>query len=343
MTLTPHHVTLEEVAKAAGVSIATASRAINGSTRRVNEQVKKHVEEVAARLGYLPNLSAQTVAKGASPTIAVLVADIADPYFSTIAAGVLDEASEHGMMVTMAVGRRRAEDELAAVRTFRSQRPQAIIVTGSRHPDSPQAEAFNEQLQAYAAAGGRVVVISQGPSPYDLIEIRNREGARQLAEALVARGGQRFGIVTGHRKYLTNEDRVRGFREGLKQAGIELDDDAVVEADFTREGGYAGAEELLRRSADLDTIFATSDLMAIGAGTALRDAGLTPGEDVSLAGFDDIALARDVTPPLTTVRVPLSTLGQQAVELALRPKEDEEPAQVSIDTEVILRASTPQR
>lgn len=336
-------VTLGDVAREAGVSIATASRAINGSTRRVNEDIRARVQETADRLGYLPNLSAQAVAKGASSTIAVVVSDIADPYFSAIAAGVMRGAAEEGLVVTVATAHHDTASEVEIVRTLRTQRPKAIILTGSRTTDAVSQSALDQHLSDYIATGGKVVLISQHHPPFDVVELSNRQGAKDLALALVKLGGTRFGIVSGPRRLVTNVDRVEGFVEGLAEAGIEFGGDHHVEAEFSRDGGYAGARKLLSRMPDVDTIFATSDVMAIGAMTALRDLGKLPGRDVSVAGFDDIDTARDVTPTLTTVVVPLDDMGYRAVKVAMQDDPERAPVALAANTSVVIRESTPAR
>ena len=132
--------TLHDVAREAGVSLATASRSLNGSTRKVNEEYRKRVLEAAARLDYSPNLSAQAVARGTTTTVALLVADIADPYFSSIAAGVVAEADTSRLIVTMAATERDPERELELVRTLRGQRPRVMILAGSRPTTDPTRE-----------------------------------------------------------------------------------------------------------------------------------------------------------------------------------------------------------
>jgi LacI family transcriptional regulator len=336
-------VTLGEVAREAGVSIATASRASNGSTRRVNEEIRARVQATADRLGYLPNLTAQAVAKGASSTIAVIVNDIADPYFSAIASGVMRGAAEEGLIVTVATAHHDTGSETEIVRTMRAQRARAIILTGSRTNDAAAQAELERQLTDYLATGGRVVLISQPLASFDVVELANRQGAADLARVLADRGGKRFGIVSGPRKLRTNADRVEGFIEGLADAGLEFDEHALVEADFSRDGGYAGTRTLLSRAPEVDTLFATSDVMAIGAMTALRDLGKLPGRDVSVAGFDDIAPVRDVTPTLTTVVVPLEDMGYRAIKLAMSDAPEREPVVLRVNTSVVVRDSTPQR
>ena len=136
---------------------------------------------------------------------------------------------------------------------------------------------------------------------------------------------------------------VDGFRAGLAESDLAVHEDAIVPAAFTRDGGYEALRTLLSRFPDTDTIFATSDLMATGVLTALRDLGKEPGRDVSVAGFDDIALVRDVTPPLTTVVAPLSDMGYRAVRLALAERGKDGPVVLPVNTAVVIRESTPQR
>ena len=349
--------TLSDVAREAGVSLATASRSLNGSDRKVNEEDRQRVLDAAARLGYIPNLSAQAVAKGSTSTVALLVSDIADPYFSGIASGVIHEADAHGLIVTMAVTERSAARELALVRTLRGQRPRFIILVGSRSADASgdvaQAQAaLVAELDAFQAGGGRVVMISQHELPYATVLLDNYGGARELARQLVARGYRRFAAITGQKTLLTSSDRLRGFVDGLAESDIELPAERIVNAEFTRNGGYDGARQLIASGlGDTELVFAVNDVMAVGAMSALREAGLAPrdtgdgaGADlgIAIAGFDDISTARDVSPALTTVRVPLEELGRKAIELALRENGDASERTASASTTVILRDSTPQ-
>lgn len=331
--------TLHDVAREAGVSLATASRSLNGSTRKVNEEYRARVLEAAARLDYSPNLSAQAVARGTTTTVALLVADIADPYFSSMASGVVAEADHERLIVTMAATERDPERELELVRTLRGQRPRAMILAGSRRTDDPTDGALEEELSAYERAGGRVVLISRNEFDFRTVLLDNRAGAAALATALAGLGYRRFAVVTGAEGLRTAGDRLDGFRDGLATAGIELADADVVRVEFTRDGGYAGTRALIERGLDgIEVVFAANDVMAVGALSAIRDAGLEPGVDLAVAGFDDIPTVQDVTPPLTTVRVPLEEIGRRALRLALG--EADAPGE-PVSTEVVLRASTP--
>ena len=332
--------TLHDVAREAGVSLATASRSLNGSTRKVNEEYRKRVLEAAARLNYSPNLSAQAVARGTTTTVALLVADIADPYFSQIAAGVVREADQERLIVTMAATERDPERELELVRNLRGQRPRVMILAASRRQGDPNEEELSAELRAFESNGGRVAFVSTTDLPFRTVRLDNRAGAEALAAALTGIGYRHFAAITGAEGLRTGDDRLAGFRDGLAASGGTLD--RVVRPAFTRDGGYEGMRQLIAEGLDgIELVFAANDVMAVGAMSALRDAGLTPGTDVAVAGFDDIPTVRDVTPALTTVRIPLEEVGRRALRLALGDASVDENDPVH--TEVVLRESTPPR
>ncbi|MBG6237161.1 LacI family transcriptional regulator [Mycetocola sp. CAN_C7] len=334
-------VTLHDVAREAGVSLATASRALNGSERKVNEAYREKVLAAAARLNYTPNLSAQAVAKGATNTVALLVADIADPYFSSIAAGVIRASEQSGLVVTMAVTGRSPDRELELVRALRGQRPRVMILAGSRSSASDGEQALITELTAFEQNGGRVVFISQNELPFRTVVIDNTDGARMLATRLVELGYRRFAAITGADDLLTSRDRLAGFAAGLAEHDLSIRPDHIVRSEFTRDGGFSGAVQLIEQGLDdIDLVFAASDVMAVGALSAFREAGVVPGDAIAIAGFDDIPTVRDITPPLTTVRIPLEEIGAQALALAIGEDTD---AAVTIGSTVVVRESTPPR
>ncbi|HEX6955083.1 MAG TPA: LacI family DNA-binding transcriptional regulator [Agromyces sp.] len=332
--------TLHDVAREAGVSLATASRSINGSTRKVNEEYRQRVLAAAAKLDYSPNLSAQAIARGSTTSLALLVADIADPHFAQIAGGVVDEAAGERLLVTVAATGRDTGRELDLVRMLRGQRPRAMILAASRREADPHDDALRAELRAYESSGGRVTLVGAADPDFRTVRIDHRAGAQALARELVGLGYRRFAAVSGPEGIRTADERLAGFRAGLTSDGGTLDRE--VRAAFTREGGYEGVRRLLESGLDgVELVFAANDAMAVGAMSALRDAGLDPGTDVAVAGFDDIPAAADVTPTLTTVRVPLEEVGRRAVRLALADPGtvDAEPVRPA----VVLRGSTPGR
>jgi LacI family transcriptional regulator len=336
----PGPVTLMDVANEAGVSLATASRAFNGSTRKVREELRERVFVAAKKLNYSANAPAQAMARGHTNVVGLLVHDIADPYFSSIAAGVMKAAEEHRLLVTLGSTMRRPERELEYLAALRGQRSRAVILAGSRVDDARLLTALRQQVEAFEKSGGRVVLISQQRLPVDTVVLENRRGARELATELAALGYRRFAVLAGPERLLTARDRLQGFSSGLTKAGIEAP--VVLPGDFTRDGGYAAMSELLDTKADVDCVFAVNDVMAVGAMAACRDRGLRLPRDLALAGFDDIATLRDLTPGLTTVRLPLEQVGALALDMVVTA-DGQGPRQKRIRGEIVLRASTPDR
>ncbi|MEW9555069.1 LacI family DNA-binding transcriptional regulator [Nonomuraea sp. NPDC050783] len=336
----PSGPTLHDVAREAGVSVATASRALNGSTRNVRSENAARVRAAAARLGYRPHLSAQAIARGTTRTVALVVGDVDDPYFAALAAGVTREAEQAGLIVTMAVADRSPERELELVRRLRGQRPRVIVVAGSRIAGTRTRDLLVAELSEHRTAGGRVALISQPDLPFPTVSLDNHGGARRLAHALLGLGYRRFAVLRAPERVRTSAERCSGFLAGLRESGLDVGRPVVIEADFTRAGGHAAAGALLRRGhGDVQAIFAVNDVMAIGAMTALRGAGVVPGRELAVAGFDDIGSAIDVVPPLTSVAVPLVEAGAQAMRLALSG--DGAAARALVPARVVLRASTP--
>lgn len=338
-TLRAGAVTLDDVAREAGVSLATASRALNGSTRKVADSYRTRVEAAATRLGYTANLSAQATARGTSAIIALLVADIADPYFGQIASGVARGADEAGLVVTVAITERDPEREVRLVRALRGQRPRGLILAASR-TSSELSRELAAEVELLAATGGRVVALGAGVAGVRSVTVDNRGGASALGAALAARGYRRALVLAAAEGTVTSDDRVAGFVAGFTAGGGA--DPSVLRGTFTRESGYDLMQRALADGVDTGTVvFGISDVVAIGALAALRDAGREVGGDIALAGFDDIPTGRDVTPALTTVRIPLDEVGYQAFHAATDA--EWQPADDALRLEVLLRESTPPR
>ncbi|PRA80327.1 LacI family DNA-binding transcriptional regulator [Microbacterium sp. MYb66] len=327
--------TLHDVAREAGVSLATASRVLNGSERKVAESFRERVESAAAELGYTANVSAQSTARGTSPVIALLVADIADPYFGLIASGVARGADEHGLVVTIAITERDPERESRIVRALRGQRPRGLILAASRTQEPREAETAHD-LAEFARLGGRVVAFGPDGDAERRIEIDNRAAAEDLGRRMAGLGYRSALALAAAEGVRTSDDRLAGFRAGFEAAGGVVA--GVRRGDFRRESGAADMTEALADGVPAGTlVFAISDVVAIGAMSAIRDAGRDVGADIAVCGFDDVPASSDVTPALTTVRVPLSEVGYQA----FRATVDADWEQPPLPLEVVVRASTP--
>jgi len=336
-----HKVTLQDVADRAGVSLSTASRVVNEGSRRVGGQLADRVHRAVADLGYTANLQARAVATGQSTMVGVVVHDIADPYFSSIAAGLIEVADTRRLLVCMSSTSATETAEREYVALMRAQRARAVILIGSRTDDLPAREALRAEIAAFTRSGGRAVAVGQDLLGVDTIRPENAAGAQALARALVALGHRRFAVLAGPRGLLTARDRLDGFRAGLAEWNMPLEDAQVVYGAFTRDGGYQAMSAVLAAPGPLpDCVFAVTDVMAMGALARLRAGRLQVPADIALAGYDDILTLRDVHPPLTTVRLPLRQMGQMAADLILAEDHEHQPRVVPVPGEVILRDST---
>jgi len=334
--------TLADVAARAGVSLATASRALNGSAnRQVREELRERVQRAAQELDYSPNAQAQAMARGRTATLGLVVHDIADPYFSAIASGVIEAAAVHGLLVTVASTQRDPYAELRHVEMLHQERAQVVVLAGSRLDDPALLDQMRVALGAVTRRGGRVACIGQDVLGVRTVVVENRLGAAALAAALLELGHRRFAVLTGPPGHLTARDRTEGFCYGL--ACAEPRPEHLLTGEFTWEGGYATTAAFLAASggtAPVDCLFAVNDVMALGAVAALREAGMRVPDDIAVAGFDDIPSLRDVVPGITTVRLPMTQMGATVVELALDDSPAARTARVRVPGEIVLREST---
>jgi LacI family transcriptional regulator len=333
--------TLQDVADRAGVSLATASRVVNEGSRRVGTRLAQRVNEAVTELGYTANLQARAVATGHSTMVGVVVHDISDPYFSSIAAGLIEAAAERRLLVCMSSTPATEAAEREYVALMRAQRARAVVLIGSSTDDTAARDALRAEVAAFTRSGGRAVRVGQDLLGVDTVLPENGAGAEALARALVALGHRSFAVLAGPRGLLTARDRLDGFRAGLAAWSVPLDPGRIVHGGFTRDGGYEAMSAVLADGRPLpDCVFAVTDVMAVGALARLRASGIDVPAGIAVAGFDDILTLRDVYPPLTTVRLPLRRMGQMAAGLVLGDGGPDQPRVVPVPGEVILRDST---
>lgn len=339
----PGQVTLSDVAREAGVSLATASRALNGSANRtVGEELRKRVEAAASRLRYSPDGIAQAMARGRTTSLGLVVRDIADPYYAAIAAGVASAAEAGGLMVTLAATGGDPQRAVEVVGRMERQRARAVVIAGGRPGDAADDAAVRAALDSFRSVGGAVAVIGRPAEGVDSVVVGNAEGAADLARALHGRGYRRFAVLTGPAGSATAADRTAGFTGALAALGCTVPSERLVPGEMSRDGGHAAMRRLLADRGDVDLVFAVSDVVAVGALAAAREVGVDVPGEVALAGFDDIEAVRDVTPGLTTVRLPLGRIGAEATRLVLEQQAGA-PVLAPVAGEVVLRGSTPGR
>ncbi|MFT4165735.1 MAG: LacI family DNA-binding transcriptional regulator [Microlunatus sp.] len=326
---------LVDVAEAAGVSLATASRSLRGLTG-VSDEVAARVRKTAEEMGYLVNTHAQSLAGGTTSIVGLIVHQIDDPYFTEIAAGVVHAAESRGLIVQVAHSGRNPERELKQLRSLAAQRARVIIIAGSGYVDGEQEAEARRLLSTYQRSGGRAAVIGRHRLGVDALLPDNQGAALMLAEHLVELGHRELAIISGPETLTTVQDRLGGAVEVFARAGVRWH---VVPTEFTADGAGAAAVQALRDWPEVTAILALNDAMAIAVLVALRRSGISVPGEVSVAGFDDVSVAELLYPSLTTARFPLGLMGRDALDLATRPAAVR-PRRKAVPAELIVREST---
>jgi LacI family transcriptional regulator len=327
-------VTIKDVAREAKVSVATVSRVLNGSGP-VSEDTSLRIREIAGRMRYVPHNGARSLITSKTQTLGVLLPDLYGEFFSEVIRGMDDTAQRHGFHLLIS---RSYADKHGIETAMRSMRGRVDGVAAM----SPDLDA--ESLLNLPSTIPVVLLcsVSRG-NEIDSLTIQNCRGAREMVSDLVARGHVRIAIIKGSPRNYDAAERLRGSRMALREAGIDPEALLEREGDFTEAGGYAAARELLAMKERPTAIFAANDSMAIGAMSALRESGVVVPEEMAVAGFDDIPLARFMDPPLSSVHVPIRQLGARAVELLLHGithKNDHPRRRERVSTTLVIRRSS---
>jgi len=327
-------VTIKDVAREANVSVATVSRVLNGSGP-VSDETRRRIREVASRMRYVPHSGARSLITSKTDTLGVLLPDLYGEFFSEMIRGMDDTAQKNGfhLLISRAYADRHGIE--TAMRAMRGRVDGVVVMS----PDLDEKSLLNLPSTI------PVVLLCSVPrgNEIDSLTITNCRGAKEMVAHLVSVGHRRIAIIKGSPRNYDAAERLRGYRMALREAGIALDPALEREGDFTEAAGYTAALRLLALSNRPTAIFAANDSMAIGALSALRESGVAVPEDVAVAGFDDIPLARYMDPPLSSVHVPIRELGARAVELLLHgitQKNDHTRRRERVSTELVIRRST---
>ena len=307
-----HLATIRDVARDAGVSIATVSRVFNDSSLVSGETVAL-VRAVAARLNYWPNGVARSLITNRTHALGVLLPDLYGEFFSDVIRGLDLAARRHGFHLLVSSSHADSEALSEALRSM-SGRIDGVVVM------APDVEA----PAAVRSFAGHCPVVLVNPGQEveacDTLSIANFDGAHEMVRHLIALGHRRIAMVRGPARNLDAEQRLQGYRAALREAGLGPSPELETEGEFTEGSGYEAVAGLLRSPARPTAVFVGNDHMAVGVISALRDAGVSIPDQMAVAGFDDIAMARFTSPPLTSVRVNTALLGERAVELLLRAR-----------------------
>jgi LacI family transcriptional regulator len=329
------YVSIKEVAARAGVSFQTASKVLNGGDVRVSAETQQRILAAAAELGYQPNTIARSLVQRSTATIGLVASDATDVAIAQASVAAEQEARRHGHSVLvghLAVG---GADGADIVRTLIERRVDGILVAA---PEVEEDTQVADLLRKYVPAVSLQAVPGGG---VPLVGSNHRDTGRLAAEHLISLGHTAIGTVTGSFRRRVTRSRLHGYEDALRAAGIEPHEDLVVEGDWSPHGGAEATRLLLERSPGVTAIFVHSDMMAIGVLSALHASGRRIPEDVAVVGCDDIPFAEYLSPPLTTVRVPLAETGRTAINLLLNaiagnPVPEKPPL---LPVELIVRAS----
>jgi LacI family transcriptional regulator len=308
-------VRLSDVAAAAGVSLATASRALNGQNG-VSPALAQTVRGVARTLGYVANVHARTLAGGATSVIGLIVHEIDDPYFTQIAGGVIRSAATENLLVQVSHSGRDPRQELDQITALVAQGVDAIIIAGSGYNDPRQEARAQEVLAAYQERGGRVAVIGRHHLDVDAVLPDNTAAGAAAARHVVDLGHRKVLVAAGSPELTTVADRLAGARSVFEPVGIRP---TVCYDGFSLQGGARTASRIDASTTRPTAVLALSDVVAIGVLQELRRQGLAVPQDVSVMGIDDITVAQSLAPALTTVALPLHEMGRTALDMVQMP------------------------
>lgn len=297
--------TIKDIAKKAGVSYATVSRALNNHPE-VNEATRKKIFEIASEMGYQPNAIAQGLVKKETRTIGLLIPDITNPFFPEVALGIEDAANEEGYSVFLCNTNWSEEQEERYLSVLLQKQVDGIII-------APSSEKQNHIEKIFEMGVKKVVFISRiNYSNSTSILIDNVRGAQMAVEHLIAKEHSRIAFIGGIKDAASNQDRLQGYKNALVANGISIDNDYIQSGDFKRESGHFITKKLLKLTPRPTAVFAANDLLALGAIQAIKEEGLTIPGDFAVVGFDDIGFAALPEIQLTTVAQPKYNMGKLA-------------------------------
>ncbi|WP_159866170.1 MULTISPECIES: HTH-type transcriptional regulator GalS [unclassified Raoultella] len=303
-------ITIRDVARQAGVSVATVSRVLNNSAL-VSPDTRESVMKAVTQLGYRPNANAQALATQVSDTIGVVVMDVSDAFFGALVKAVDTVAQQHQKYVLIGNSYHEAEKERNAIEVLIRQRCSALIV----HSKALSDEELGDFMQHIP---GMVLINRIVPGyAHRCVGLDNVSGALMATRMLLNHGHQRIGYLSSNHGIEDDSLRREGWFKALQEQSIIAPDSWVGSGSPDMQGGEAAMVELLGRNLGLTAVFAYNDSMAAGALTTLKDNGIVVPQHLSLIGFDDIPISRYTDPQLTTVRYPIMSMAKLATELAL--------------------------
>lgn len=332
--------TSQDVADRAGVSRTTVSFVLNDVEANISEETRQRVRQAATEMGYVPNAAARALARQKTHTLALVLIRRAinltsDAFLPSVMQGLVDVLRPAGFRLLLEPVV-HSDDPDVYLNLVRGRQIDGIILSGPRSDDVQLAELID--------SGFPVVLLGQLPGQQAcFVDVDNRLAAKRAVEYLIKQGHTRIGCITNASlPYTSASDRLEGYKDALSMYGIPFDEKLVKYGNFIPESGQQAARTMLTELDKIPTaLFIASDVVAIGAMSAIQELGYSIPGDIALVGFDDVPMSRFLTPPLTTVRLPALDLGRSAAKMILSCIQDTgfSPQHVFLSTELVVRDS----
>ena len=328
-------VTIKDIAREAGVSPQTVSRAINDKGE-ISSQTQERILRIAERLGYRPNSIARSLATRRTQNIGLVVPDVSNPFFANVARGIEDAAHQANYNVFLCNTDENIERENSAILTLEAQRVDGLILCSSRLSEQ-QLLKLAERYQPLVLVNRQIDHAQTG-----CVRVDDRKGAAEATDYLLRLGHRNIGLLAGPTTSHSGRDRVQGYRQAMQAHAQEVPSGWQVHCPPQVEGGRIAARELLNRAPELTALLAYNDLVAVGALRACAELGRRVPQDCAIIGCDDVLLAALVSPALTTIHIPTYNLGRQALGLllALIHEESEQVAPITVSPHLVIRDSS---
>ena len=332
-----NHVTMRDVAREAGVSVNTVSRALSGKPD-VSPETRARVLKIAERLGYRPNRLARGLRSNKTGTIGVIVTDIANPFFGALVKGVERAARQHDYSIILQDTDEDYEREKEAIQVMLAERVDGLLIT--------PVQTKTETIEELKEAGLPFVLLGRyfDGLETDYVVTDDVQGGYLATEHLIKLGHKRIAMINGPLHISSAKERFQGYKKALDHYGIELDESMVSTGAITMDDGYRISKSLLSRTNRPTAIFTYSDFVAFGVMRAVREVGLRIPEDVAVVGYDDVGFSSCLEVPLTTVRIPKEKLGSKAMESLISKMSNERELagfqKVKLPVKLVIRETT---
>lgn len=329
-------ITMSDIAKLAGVSKSTVSRALNNDSR-VNEITKQEIKNIAEKFDYKPHKVAQALAKKHTNIIAVVLPtfprSVSDPFFLEFLKGISEVAFEHGYSLTIPPVN-NTDSELFR-KIFKNINADGVILTEPNFND-PRVKFLKDRNIPFIFNGNPMI-----NEEICWIDTDNKKASYKAVEYLIKKGHKNIATITGSLELVAGKFRLQGYLDALNDYEIKIRDKYIINSDFTEEGAYAAALDLIKFKDEISAVFVANDLMALGVIKALKEAKISIPEEIAVIGYDGIKLGEFIEPSLTTIKNPSIEKGKKAVELLIRHIEnsDFQEKNILLPSELIIRDS----